>query len=153
MKNRFGFILERVGKELTNFFYPLFFRRKVIGGAAVRGGYLDFFKLAGNWYADVHSWTGSVQNLQMVAGADELLEYLSHGDHVVRLQISKEDNGGLHLSKIEDIYDGADYRVLGCPERGVVSLWLCGVNNYYWGGEAPEDIWFNRIPYRDGFSK
>lgn len=153
MKNRFKFIFERAGKGIVNFFYLLFARHKIYIGNSAPGGYLDFYKLAGGWYADVRTWTGSVQNLQMVAGADELLEYLSEGDHVVRLKISREDNGGLHLVKIEDIYDGADYRVVNCPECGIVSLWLCGVNNFYWGGEAPDDIWFNRIPYKDEFSE
>lgn len=153
MKGRFKFILERIGKKFTNFFYPLVFRRRSLGNNNAPGGYLDFYKLAGDWYADVRSWTGSVQNLQMVAGADDLLEFLSRGDHVVRLKISREDNGGIHLQKLEDIYDGADYKVIDCPGCKVVSLWLCGVNNYYWGGEAPEDIWFNRIPYRDEFTE
>jgi hypothetical protein len=93
-------------------------------------------------------------NLQMVMGADELLEYLAKGDRVVRLQISLVSNDGLHLTKIDDIYGGATYSIVDGPEDCTVeTIWLCGVNNYFWGDLAPDDIWFKRIPYTDKFSK
>lgn len=141
---RFNFILERIKR-----FFRSFKRKSISLPEGNKGGYVDFYKLAGSWFADIHSWIGDIYSLQMVSGADELLEYLSSGDHVVRLVISLKDNGGIHLEKIGDIYSGADYKVLGCPECGVSVVWLCGVNNFYWGGDAPENMWFKRIPYTD----
>lgn len=139
-----GFIIDR----LIKWFKP-------VGHTSGREDYLDFYKLGVNsWFADVHSWSASIMNLQMVMGADELLEYLAKGDRVVRLQISSVPNDGLHLTKIDDIYGGTTYSIVGGPEDCTVkTVWLCGVNNYFWGGLAPDDIWFNRIPYTDKFSK
>ena len=139
-----GFIIDRFIK-----------RFKPVRSIRSSENYLDFYKLGVNsWFADVHSWTASIMNLQMVMGADELLEYLAKGDRVVRLQISSVPSDGLHLKKTDDIYGGANYIIVDGPEDCTVkSVWLCGVNNYFWGGLAPDDIWFKRIPYTDKFSK
>lgn len=102
---------------------------------------LDFVKLVGKWYADVPGWKGNIEDLEMVMGADQLLDYLSNNTKFVSLTVSTENNGGIQCVKTDDIYDGTEYHVLdeNCP---VKNIWLCQVNNYFWGGYAPEKIWF-----------
>lgn len=105
---------------------------------------LNFVKLVDRWYADVPGWTGSIPQLEMVAGADDLLDYMSQHTQFVSVCLSLEEKtNAVHLEKICNHFGGADYRVVNCPDCGVQQIWLCGVNNIYWGGYSPEHIWFS----------
>ena len=102
---------------------------------------LDFVKLVGKWYADVPGWKGNIEDLEMVMGADELLDYLSGNKKFVSLSVSTSDNGGVKCTKNYDIYGGAEYSILDVNSP-VKVFWLCEVNNFFWGGMAPDTIWF-----------
>ena len=137
MKRDLGFIVNRI----IRWFYRFLPKKKLIVNEAETNNALDFVKLCGEWYADVPGWKGDLHQLTMVMGADSLLDYLSGGSKFVSLIISLKNNGGIHLEKLQDIYDGADYHVddENCPVR---EIWLCQVNNLYWGGYAPDNIYF-----------
>lgn len=117
---------------------------------------LDFHKIGQSWYADVPEWSGKLEDLEMVMGADTLLDGLSKMGRFVRIQVStKEFEGSTHIRSNGKVYGGTAYVSVGYPVVGganmVPELWLCSVNNFFWGGtendEAPEDIYFKVIQF------
>ena len=103
----------------------------------------------GNWYVDLPEWIGGKWNLQMVEGADDLLEHLrSTHRNDVTLHVSLEPFEGCSvLEKIEDdiMGDGADYKVLdaiGNPR--FEEIWLCGVTAWYYN-HMPENIYYRKV--------
>ena len=42
------------------------------------------------WYVDLPDWTGSKSDLEMVAGADAMLDYFAEGENSIWLYISDE---------------------------------------------------------------
>ena len=136
MKRDLGFIINR----MVRWFYRFLPKKKLISTDSTSNS-LDFVKLCGEWYADVPGWNGDLHQLTMVMGADKLLDHLSGGSKFVSLIISLTDNGGIRLNKVQDIYDGADYHV-NDDNWPVKDIWLCQVNNLFWGGVAPNNIYF-----------
>lgn len=85
---------------------------------------LNFVKLANQWFVMLPDYEGSVGDLQMICGADLLLE--SIGGSLVRAEVS--DSGDYTLTLIE----GDD---VGPKFKG--TIWLCNVTKYIFG-EFPE---------------
>lgn len=121
----------------------------------------------GNWYIDM-GYDGDPGDLQMVAGADILLEeiYKGHPDHIysnaglagVSLDIYKGDYAGLEsdasmdlkkrgysiLYRMNMLESGANYV---CPSYESLSnhpVWLCDVTKIVLG-EFPEIIYFKPL--------
>ena len=97
-----------------------------------------FYKTEENrWYIDIPDWKGSIADLEMVAGADTMLDELSvHGDEIT-LELSTEDKGIdysiLEFQKMTP--GGADYT------WGNKKVWLCDVTVFVFGG-FPGRIYF-----------
>lgn len=93
---------------------------------------LKFNKEKNQWYIDIPEWTGSKAELEMVAGADTLLDYLADNKDTVTVIASESilDNT-ICLQKTEDLSNGANYKVFGCDV--VDKLWLCDVTKYVYG--------------------
>lgn len=89
---------------------------------------LNFVKLAKQWFVMLPDYEGSVGDLQMICGADLLLE--SIGGSLVRAEISDYT-----LTLIEGDDVGATYEVVGPKFKG--TIWLCNVTKYIFG-EFPE---------------
>lgn len=125
---------------------------------------LVFKKLANKWYCDLPDYTGSVEDLQMVAGADILCEELpsySVDKKVVEistdpyseeyLESFREDDNLIKLEFIEEGYSewgcesGATYRVTGNIKYSGIEIWLCNVTTFVFDGEFPEVIYFKPI--------
>lgn len=90
---------------------------------------LQFYKeQLGNWYFFYPEWEGDISDLQMVAGADKMLDNISHGFPQVSLECSLQPmEASLILSLVQepdDWGDGADYKVEGKWEG---QIWLCYV--------------------------
>jgi hypothetical protein len=51
----------------------------------------------GTWYIDLPDWTGSKAELQMVAGADTLLDEISDGKDEVTLEVSISPQPGFDI--------------------------------------------------------
>lgn len=105
---------------------------------------LNFVKLSNRWFVDI-LWDGDISDLQMVSGADTLLDVISDGKQIVKTLVGIEDfepNGKqkFHLKKIEE--DGFDtgcyYRVNQYEYKG--ELWLCNVTKHIFG-EFPENMY------------
>lgn len=102
---------------------------------------LDFKKEEGRWYAVVPEWEGPKDDLEMVSGADWLLEQLSHSKDNVTLVVGDEPiPGGMATYKVRDTPGpdgGADYFM---PEFKH-EFWLCKVLDFVMG-YLPETIYF-----------
>ena len=108
---------------------------------------LRFYKsVRGLWYVDIPEWGGSIDALEMVRGADEMLEDLSEykgNDVYVQFATSKFE-GSKRLVKIqEDIADGGAY--YGYPtDMKPKIIWLCSVSDWYFGYH-PIEIFYKNI--------
>jgi len=106
---------------------------------------LDFHKIGDRWYADVPGWKGSLDDLEMVMGADTLLDAITNNGRFARIQLSTEQTyGSIHAEFKESVYDGSTYTIEGVPE--VSEIWLCKVNDFFWkeitGSDSiPADIY------------
>lgn len=99
------------------------------------------------WYADVPEWTGEKWELEMVCGADTMLEIVSQGEDKVRLTLSTAifDGHNFTLDKIKDTPDigGALYKMNeynGIPFD--IEVWLCHVTGFVFG-HLPEIIYIS----------
>ena len=106
-------------------------------------GRTRFYKEKDQWYADIPQYPGPVEDLQMVFGADTLLDILSSGKDEITLRISLEDKLGdtLHRTEIMDNIEGggALYKHIHVDQ-----LWLCPVMEFVFGG-YPETIYFDIV--------
>jgi len=61
---------------------------KTNNGTIMRRTFKFYKTEVGRWYVDLPEWEGSVDELEMVAGADLFLELLSQGEETVFLTLS-----------------------------------------------------------------
>ena len=103
---------------------------------------LRFFKQDNKWYADLPNH--SLEDNEMVMGADLALEFLSEGKDEVTLTIADEcpeDNAVITLTLKEHDEEGGYYTVDGMTiaESGH-EVWVCNVTHDVFG-EHPENIY------------
>lgn len=103
-----------------------------------------FNKEEGQWYIDLPQWTGSKAELQMVGGADTLLDHLSNNGNTVSLSLSsdKECPYGYHTLKriVQTPPNGCIYHL------GYTPIWLCNVTKFVFNDKFPKRIHFNINP-------
>lgn len=96
----------------------------------------EFYKNEYNrWYVDLPDWTGSTDELEMVCGADTLLDIISQGDNkcVVYWSEQEIEHYKHSLTKLRDEdFDGATYLVEG-NNITPFEAWLCGVTKWVFG--------------------
>lgn len=90
-----------------------------------------FYKEDSHWYIDLPEWQGLKEELEMVMGADDLLDLLSFGKDEVTLEISIDimSNPTYILTFYEEYSDGGWYIVNG----GDFKVWLCSVTKFIFG--------------------
>lgn len=98
------------------------------------------------WYIVLPEWTGNRADLEMVQGADKMLDIAAEGENRVQLTLSTKpfDNAD-ELTWIEDFKDpeigGAVYNM---PKwKGVdynLKMWLCDVTKFVFG-DFPKTIY------------
>ena len=103
---------------------------------------LTFVKQDDRWYIDLPEWTGDHEDLEMIAGADNLCEYFAQGKdnitvNVVTTNIFKK-KGDIILQKCFEEYGGCTYDILDDP-IGIINIWICEVSEYVLG-EFPKYI-------------
>ena len=103
----------------------------------------------GQWYIDLPEWTGEKADLQMVAGADTMLDYLGKGNNVVELQLSEIPFDGSTVLKLmqdygKEIGAGGIY-LLENYEGEILNqeMWLCEVTEWVFG-KLPPLIYFKK---------
>lgn len=111
---------------------------------------LKFYKETdGNWFVDLPEWEGSLADLQMVAGADTMLDIFAEGNNEVRLMLSEKyfDNSEVLEFKnlAEDLGNGAYYKL--DKYKGISfnhEVWLCDVTLAVFG-KFPQNIYISVI--------
>jgi len=102
------------------------------------------------WYADIPEWGGAIADLQMVEGADELLNWIAAQDNECTLlmadgHIENAEILDLVYVREENLGGGGDYLLESF--RGEFKnhkLWLCGVTEFVFK-QLPERIYFKEI--------
>ena len=99
------------------------------------------------WFADIPEWKGSKDDLEMVMGADIMLDIISQGEDVIYLKFSDEpiSDNILHIidTKMEC---GATYLITTL--FGIdfdFEIWLCDVTKFVFNSE--------KMPYKIYLSK
>ena len=95
------------------------------------------------WYIDLPEWKGPKANLEMVAGADDLLDFLSRGVDRVNVTFADEKiEGGFALKHtsggVYDVDMATDRDTSAAPK----SIWLCDVTKFIFNGVYPDTIYF-----------
>lgn len=107
---------------------------------------LKFYKEADDWFVDLPDWEGSKADLQMVDGADRMLDELSFNpqgnrSNSVSLEVSTDTEGEFNLELLEKLDEGcgAYYR----SDKVNYKIWLCDVTKFVFG-EFPDNIYFTK---------
>ena len=99
-----------------------------------------FNKEQGNWYIDLPNWEGTKAELQMVAGADTLLDKLSNYGTSVNVTISTEKKSPEGFQTLKRIIQTPPN---GCMYHlGIAPVWLCNVTKFVFEGVFPKQIHF-----------
>jgi hypothetical protein len=103
-----------------------------------------FNKEQGSWYIDLPNWEGTKAELQMVAGADTLLDQLSNNGTTVNVTLSTDkafNTPGFQTLK----------RIVKTPPNGCIyhlgftPVWLCNVTKFVFDGLFPRQIHFKVV--------
>jgi hypothetical protein len=119
-----------------------------------------FYKDESGWFIDlpevIEMGLFTKGNLQMVAGADDLLQRLSKDGENVTLEFSEEPFDGYEHHMMMSGYgmDSDELSEYGHPieigayynrESDGFVIWLCPVTKYVFDGKYPQDIYFKVI--------
>lgn len=106
----------------------------------------------GLWFIDLPEWTGLKSDLQMVLGADNMLDIIAQGDNTVSLYLSTEPFEGANILTWftdgipgDSSMGGGMYRLH--QYKGIVfdlDMWLCDVTKFVFG-EMPKLIYFIHV--------
>lgn len=86
---------------------------------------LEFMRLSNRWFINI-PYDDDVNDLQMVDGADKLLDEIAEGRRIVRIIATTSDNiskPDYILEKIKEDNMGGTYTITGVTN--VKQLWLC----------------------------
>jgi hypothetical protein len=101
-----------------------------------------------NWYVVLPEWKGSHDDLQMVLGADTLLDFIKDDDNrFVKLDVSLEAIDGYNHLKLKEEPDfgGGIYLLNTLNGKDFDhELWLCDVILFIYG-YVPENIYFKKV--------
>jgi hypothetical protein len=102
----------------------------------------------GRWYIDLPDWQGVKADLEMVEGADIMLDYVGEGSSEVELILSEYPfEGGATLQLIEDYKDhvgGGIYLLWEYKGKTInQKMWLCDVVKFVFG-KLPSFIFFKK---------
>jgi hypothetical protein len=93
------------------------------------------------WYIDLPEWQGPRANLEMVAGADTMLEVFANGQERVNVTFTNYEAHDLEADLLLTHVSGGTYTVTclnenysDAPER----MWLCGVTKFVFNSDYPE---------------
>ena len=106
--------------------------------------YYNFYKNQKNqnWYIDLPEWKGNIEELQMVLGADTLLDILAQDDDKIYIAIALtpfDHTHELHYKSGED--KGGWYELKSNLHN--FDLWLCEVTQFIFGF-LPEIIYMKK---------
>jgi hypothetical protein len=114
-----------------------------------------FIKTGQEWYIDLPEYIeqgGSIGDLQMVDGADKMLDMMAENNNSIILYISKDKFEGadiLTLTEKCDAYIGGGYYIMKQYEGQEVNrtMWLCQVTEFVFG-DIPLQIFVKRERFK-----
>lgn len=92
------------------------------------------------WYIDYPQWEGDKAELEMVLGADYLLDILSQGEDTVYVNFSLEEVEDYKFELERDREDGGGYYYKVTSSFTFFDVWLCHVTKFVLG-DFPQKIW------------
>jgi len=105
----------------------------------------------GTWWIDLDGYVaqgGNPADLQMVAGADDFLDFLSEDKEEMKLQISEQKistypNPFYELKRVDEIptISGRYY----FDTESETLMWLCSVTLWLFEGRYPETIYYKPV--------
>ena len=98
----------------------------------------------GKGYIDLPKWKGKKSALQMVCGADKILDIISNHSNSVEIFIHYENFDGASLLKKKRNcwFNGADYTIEKYKNNNInLKVWLRNVTKYVLGF-FPDEIYF-----------
>ncbi len=103
----------------------------------------------GNWYVVLPDWEGTKEDLQMVLGADDMLDIVAKGDKKVTLKIELDEfEESTHIELMKECSEnvgGGDYILKTWKDKELnLEMWLCSVCIFVFG-YMPENIYFSRL--------
>lgn len=108
---------------------------------------LKFYRDYDNrWYVFLPEWLGEKADLEMVSGADTMLDIISQGETEIRVAFSLspfDDSNKLTMIRLATELDNGAYYLLD-HYNGIdlnLELWLCDVTKFVFG-DLPELIYF-----------
>jgi hypothetical protein len=111
-----------------------------------------FKKEEGRWYIDLPEYLAqgwSKRDLEMVEGADKLLNTIANGGKRVTLRLSTEPFEGADALELMDHCEapkgGAIYLLDTCHGKEIGAfIWICDIALFVFG-DMPEYIYFQRV--------
>jgi hypothetical protein len=111
---------------------------------------LKFYKeKSEKWYADIPEWTGRKSALEMVSGADTLLDIISDGKNEVFMYFTEEEHDGADclIFKRKTFFNGATYKIYSFEGKEInLKVWLCNVTKFIFG-KFPKKIFISKVVY------
>ena len=107
-----------------------------------------FIREHDRWYIDypefIQNGYGSKADLEMVAGADDLLEALSNGQDCIQVAFANFNiaDANVKLVKVKQDSNGATYNT---NHESTKRAWLCNVTKAVFAGFHPQQIWLKRV--------
>lgn len=104
--------------------------------------YLFNKEINNRWYIDIPEWEGDQSELEMVEGADTLLDLLSDGKDNILVDLDdKPFEGADLLIKQEEDREGAYYKVNTINNKEYsTTIWLCEVTLFVFNN-LPDKIY------------
>ena len=96
----------------------------------------------GRWFVVLSDYDGEQDDLEMVDGADKLLDFLTTDNLYVSVDVGLEHNADypIQLTLVEHDVMGGTYHVNGLDGFNQ-DVWLCNVVHFVFG-EHPEELFF-----------
>lgn len=119
-----------------------------------------FYKTTENyWYIELPEWRGDIEDLQMVSGADTMLDIVAEGRNYVFLTLTDEFIDKFDVLELQVKCSDYDFDSQGGPSSGAyylmksykgiefnLKMWLCDVTRYVLG-YFPENIYILKYEY------
>jgi len=93
------------------------------------------------WYIDLPEWQGPRANLEMVAGADTMLEVFAQGQERVNVTFTNYETHEISPDLLLMHLGGGTYSVTKMNENFSEApdrIWLCGVTKFVFNSEYPD---------------
>jgi hypothetical protein len=111
-----------------------------------------FYKKGDNWFIDLPDFLlggGSIDDLQMIDGADKMLDLISENGNSVLLYISSfpfdEADELILIEKCDPFVGGGNYLLKSFEKKEVnKTIWLCQVTEFVFG-QIPSKIFFKKV--------